>query len=56
MKLLPEDRERLIKYVDFMKSEFADFSKFSKVDWKTYNDDRDKEIHSNLRTNLQNVH
>jgi len=41
VKLLPEDRERLIKYVDFMKYEFADFSKFSKVDWKTYSDDRD---------------
>ncbi len=33
MKLSPEDRERLIKYVDFMKSEFADFSKFSKVEF-----------------------
>ena len=53
MKLLPEDRERLIKYVDFMKSEFADFSKFSKVDWKTYNDDRD--TRRNLERWIENM-
>lgn len=47
MKLLPEDRERLIRYVDFMESELSDFPKFSKIDWKTYSEDRD------LRRNLE---
>ena len=47
MKLLPEDRERLIRYVDFMESELSDFSKFSKIDWKTYSEDKD------LRRNLE---
>ena len=41
MVLLPEDRERLIRYIDFMKSELSDFPKFSKIDWKTYNGDKD---------------
>ena len=53
MKLLPEDRERLIKYVDFMKYEFADFSKFSKVDWKTYSDDKD--TRRNLERWIENM-
>ena len=53
MKLLPEDRERLIKYVDFMKSEFADFPKFSKVDWKTYSDDKD--TRRNLERWIENM-
>lgn len=47
MELLPEDRERLIRYVDFMESELSDFPKFSKVDWRAYNEDRD------LRRNLE---
>ncbi|PIQ93436.1 MAG: hypothetical protein COY75_10020 [Nitrospirae bacterium CG_4_10_14_0_8_um_filter_41_23] len=47
MKLLPEDRERLIRYVDFMESELSDFPRFSKVDWKNYVEDRD------LRRNLE---
>ncbi|TVM04247.1 MAG: hypothetical protein CV087_00995 [Candidatus Brocadia sp. WS118] len=47
MELLPEDRERLIRYTDFMKSELSDFPKFSKVDWKTYMSDRD------IRRNLE---
>ena len=53
MKLLPEDRERLIKYIDFMKSEFADFPKFSKVDWKTYSDDKD--TRRNLERWIENM-
>jgi len=47
MKLLPEDRERLIRYVDFMESELLDFPKFAKIDWKTYTGDKD------LRRNLE---
>jgi len=47
MRLLPEDRERLTRYIDFMESELSDFSKFSKIDWRTYNEDRD------LRRNLE---
>lgn len=47
MKLLPEDRERLIRYIDFLESELSDFKKFAGVDWKTYSEDRD------LRRNLE---
>lgn len=47
MPLLPEDRERLIRYLDFLESERADFPRFSRVDWKTYQSDRD------LRRNLE---
>ena len=47
MKLLPEDKERLIRYVDFMESELSDFSKFSNIDWKVYSEDKD------LRRNLE---
>lgn len=53
MELLPEDRERLIRYIDFMKSEISDFPKFSKVDWKTYTDDRD--IRRNLERWIENI-
>jgi uncharacterized protein YutE (UPF0331/DUF86 family) len=47
MAILPEDRERLIRYIDFMESELSDFQKFSNVDWKAYQEDRD------LRRNLE---
>lgn len=47
MELMPEERERLIRFVDFMESELADFGKFSSVDWKSYSSDRD------LRRNLE---
>ena len=47
MPLLPEDRERLIRYLDFLESEGADFPRLSRVDWKTYQSDRD------LRRNLE---
>ena len=53
MELLPEDRDRLIRYVDFMESELADFSRFSKIDWKTYNMDRD--IRRNLERWIENI-
>lgn len=47
MELAHENRERLIRYVDFIESELSDFPKFSKIDWKTYSEDRD------LRRNLE---
>jgi len=47
MPLLPKDRDRLIRYVDFMESELSDFPRFSKIDWTTYSGDRD------LRRNLE---
>ncbi|MDN3513708.1 MAG: DUF86 domain-containing protein [Candidatus Brocadia sp.] len=53
MELLPEDRERLIRYVDFMKSEIADFPKFSTIDWKTYTDDKD--TRRNLERWIENI-
>lgn len=34
----------MIRYIDFMESELADFPKFRKIDWGTYNEDRDAEI------------
>lgn len=42
-----EQRERLIKHLDFLKDELFDFGKFRKVTWKTYSDDRD------LRRNVE---
>lgn len=53
MALLPEDRERLIRYVDFMESEISDFLKFSKVSWKTYSTDRD--LRRNLERWIENI-
>ncbi len=53
MRLLPEDRERLIRYVDFMESELSDFPKFLKIDWKTYNNDRD--TRRNLERWIENI-
>jgi hypothetical protein len=32
-----EMKDRLLRYLDFMDSELNDFSKFSRIDWKTYN-------------------
>lgn len=53
MVLLPEDRERLIRYIDFMKSELSDFPKFSKIDWKTYNGDKD--TRRNIERWIENI-
>ncbi len=47
MGLLPEERERLTRYLDFMESELADFQRFSTVDRRRYASDRD------LRRNLE---
>jgi hypothetical protein len=53
VELLPEDRERLIRYVDFMESELSDFSKFLKIDWKTFSKDRD--TRRNLERWIENI-
>lgn len=53
MKLPPEDRERLIRYTDFMKSELSDFQKFSRTDWKTYTEDRD--LRRNIERWIENI-
>ncbi|MGR3177051.1 MAG: type VII toxin-antitoxin system HepT family RNase toxin [Candidatus Anammoxibacter sp.] len=53
MELLPENKERLIRYVDFMELELSDFQKFAKIDWKTYSVDRD--IRRNLERWIENV-
>lgn len=53
MKLLPEDRERLTRYVDFMETELSDYTKFSKIDWKIYQKDRD--IRRNLERWIENI-
>lgn len=45
--LAPADKDRLLRYLDFLDSELNDFSKFSKTDWKTYNTNRD------LRRNIE---
>lgn len=53
MDLLPEDRERLIRYVDFMEAELSDFPKFSKIDWKTYHQERD--VRRNIERWIENI-
>lgn len=53
MELLPEDRERLIRYVDFMESELSDFPYFSKVSWKTYS--TNKTVRRNLERWIENI-
>lgn len=53
MKLLPEDRERLIRYIDFMESELSDFPRFSKVNWKIYSENRD--LRRNLERWIENI-
>jgi len=53
VKLLPEDRERLIRYIDFMESELSDFPRFSKVNWKIYSENRD--LRRNLERWIENI-
>ena len=53
MKLRPEDRERLIRYVDFLETELSDFPKFSNVSWKLYQQDRD--LRRNLERWIENI-
>lgn len=53
MAILPEDRDVLIRYLDFLETEIADFQKFSKMDWKKYNEDRD--ARRNLERWIENI-
>ena len=53
MELRPEERERLIRYVDFLDDELADFQKFSTVSWKTYQENRD--LRRNLERWIENI-
>jgi len=53
MKLLPEDRERLIRYIDFMEQELSYLPGFSKVNWRIYNEDRD--MRRNLERWIENI-
>lgn len=53
MAILPEDRDVLIRYLDFLETEIADFKKFSKMDWKKYNEDRD--ARRNLERWIENI-
>ena len=53
MELRPEERERLIRYVDFLDDELADFQKFLTVSWKTYQENRD--LRRNLERWIENI-
>lgn len=53
MAILPEDRDRLVRYADFLETELADFPKFSKIGWKEYNEDRD--ARRNLERWIENI-
>lgn len=41
MPLKTEEKNQLLKHAIFFETEFADFPRFSKIDWKKYNEDRD---------------
>jgi len=53
MQPRPEERERLIRYSDFLEDELADFRKFSTVTWKVYQEDRD--LRRNLERWIENI-
>lgn len=40
MPLNKEDRERLIKHIDFLESELGDYPTFRKLSWKTYQESK----------------
>jgi hypothetical protein len=40
MQPRPEERERLIRYIDFLEDELSHFGKFAMVSWKKYQEDR----------------
>jgi hypothetical protein len=53
MQPRPEERERLIRYIDFLEDELSDFGKFAMVSWKKYQEDRD--IRRNLERWIENI-
>ncbi|MEW6687330.1 MAG: HepT-like ribonuclease domain-containing protein [Candidatus Edwardsbacteria bacterium] len=42
MRLREEDKERLIKYLDFLESELEDYQVFATLDWNTYRESKEK--------------
>jgi uncharacterized protein YutE (UPF0331/DUF86 family) len=42
MRLRNEERENLIRLIDFLESELQDYSPFQKMDWTAYQTSRDK--------------
>ncbi len=42
MSLRKEDRENLIRHIDFLESELQDYPEFRDMDWTTYQTSRDK--------------
>jgi len=53
MQPRPEERERLIRYIDFLEDELSDFGKFAMVSWKKYQEDRD--LRRNLERWIENI-
>lgn len=48
-----EDRERLIRLLDYLKSEVDDYPTFSKLDWEIYQ--KDKEKRRNVERWIENI-
>lgn len=48
-----EDRERLIRLLDYLKSEVDDYPVFSHLDWETYQ--KDKEKRRNVERWIENI-
>lgn len=53
MALKREEKIQLIKHLDFFEAELADFSRFTQVDWKKYNEHRD--TRRNLERWIENL-
>lgn len=53
MPLQAEDKERLMRYIDFIESELNEFPNFKSIDWKTYNEDKD--TRRNLERWIENL-
>ena len=51
--MAPEDRSRLIRYLDFLEDELSDFPKFCRVDRSAYISDRD--LRRNLERWIENI-
>ncbi len=51
--LVERDRERLIKHLEFMVGELADFQKFAEYSWNDYQFDRDKR--RNIERWIENI-
>jgi len=49
----PEDKNRLIRYLDFLEDELSDCPKLSQVSWRLYTSDRD--LRRNLERWIENI-